>query len=702
MSSSKEIKQCPWIGPVPCEERDAKRFYGRNKELRELLPKVRTQRLTILSADSGVGKTSLVNAGLIPSLRILRERDSKATGFALCLRNWATITTKPKSLKTEKDPTHVIEAPARVMANTIAESLDDLKIAASKQDELLGIVQLNRDLDVLSAIESVEGMPGNSENELKKLRAYLRRLRDALQGKQIVLIVDQAEEFMGSGVGSDQQNRHLEPLNVLAALLQMQGIRIVISLRVEYMGKLRTLEDQFPPLAPRVYHLRPLTWGVAREAILRSANEDTDVDISRPEIDRLLEWVTLSQHNDLLPIDMLAVQALLLDLYRREDQKVKKERQEETPHKRLRIDGSYLNIYWKDLLLEEPRLHEQGSHFTVGPMLRWIDSAFERLDKKEDYLIPRIAANMGTVLSTPRGFKSHVSEGDLIYHSIRKDLPMSAKENVNMINVYSTLKTGDKLTTKGKFPRLAVEMSDAASEAVNCLIEGNILKRYGSDEHGSPIYSLQHDGYTPALTEWCEDPRRRENDSLAPRVGVYGIQIRRVTFIENRILKEVIWEGCDIREIKSKNVTFYDCKFTGSYLDDCEFDNCEFHDCKFDGTVFFKGKFKNVEFIDCAARGMVAKKMEWHNVVFHDCNLTSAVTEDITLDKCLQIEDCKALYTQIYSFKTTTPERVFDITIKGCDLHGALFEDYDEQDTKRFSKCNKNVTVYITQAPNKS
>ena len=62
----------PWPGPVAFGEVDRDFFFGREAEADELLGLVLSHRLTVLFGLSGLGKTSLLGAGLFP---MLRERD---------------------------------------------------------------------------------------------------------------------------------------------------------------------------------------------------------------------------------------------------------------------------------------------------------------------------------------------------------------------------------------------------------------------------------------------------------------------------------------------------------------------------------------------------------------------------------------------------------------------------------------------------
>jgi Novel STAND NTPase 1 len=58
----------PYVGPRPYEREETPTFKGRERESVELLSMVISSRVTLLYAPSGAGKTSLLNAGLIPAL----------------------------------------------------------------------------------------------------------------------------------------------------------------------------------------------------------------------------------------------------------------------------------------------------------------------------------------------------------------------------------------------------------------------------------------------------------------------------------------------------------------------------------------------------------------------------------------------------------------------------------------------------------
>ena len=70
----------PYVGPRPFERNDLDQamFFGRDYEADELVSLVFAHQVVLFYAQSGAGKTSLLNAGLIPLLE--KEEFVKADG----------------------------------------------------------------------------------------------------------------------------------------------------------------------------------------------------------------------------------------------------------------------------------------------------------------------------------------------------------------------------------------------------------------------------------------------------------------------------------------------------------------------------------------------------------------------------------------------------------------------------------------------
>lgn len=66
---TRQVTANPYVGPRTFTTDDRKRFFGREAEAASLLARVVSERLLLFYAQSGAGKSSLINARLIPQLR---------------------------------------------------------------------------------------------------------------------------------------------------------------------------------------------------------------------------------------------------------------------------------------------------------------------------------------------------------------------------------------------------------------------------------------------------------------------------------------------------------------------------------------------------------------------------------------------------------------------------------------------------------
>ncbi len=58
----------PYVGPRPYRREDSDKFFGRNREARDLVDMLMAERVVLFYAQSGAGKSSLLNAKVIPDL----------------------------------------------------------------------------------------------------------------------------------------------------------------------------------------------------------------------------------------------------------------------------------------------------------------------------------------------------------------------------------------------------------------------------------------------------------------------------------------------------------------------------------------------------------------------------------------------------------------------------------------------------------
>ncbi len=219
--------ESPYVGLTNYSEADAEKFFGRDAECALVIGNLRAARLTLLYAESGVGKSSLLRAGVAARLRDLAARDAEERS-----------------------------APRFVPV-----------VFSSWSDQPTGAL-----IDaVATAIDPFSG--GKVELPRHGLEAALDTAARAT-GATLLVILDQFEEYLLYR-SRDQGNLADE----VAACVNSPGLRanFLISIREDaYAG----LGDLFRVRVPNIYgnflHLEYLTEDEAREAIekpIRRVNE---------------------------------------------------------------------------------------------------------------------------------------------------------------------------------------------------------------------------------------------------------------------------------------------------------------------------------------------------------------------------------------------------------------------------------------------
>jgi hypothetical protein len=87
----------PFVGLKSMTEADADRFFGRNEEIAGLVENLKRYRLIAVVADSGAGKSSLAQAGLIPAFR--GGRLSDMSGREPDDKLWHVVVMRPGAIR---------------------------------------------------------------------------------------------------------------------------------------------------------------------------------------------------------------------------------------------------------------------------------------------------------------------------------------------------------------------------------------------------------------------------------------------------------------------------------------------------------------------------------------------------------------------------------------------------------------------------
>lgn len=235
--------QNPFLGLKPYEPKDRQRLYGRDKDLFLMKDRIFSCRTTLLFAASGVGKTSFINAKIIPDLE---------TQYSVIYHNQWSI----------GDPLAALE-----------------KSIATQ-------------------------MPGNPHASLtnpsdKSLLEYLAFARptsengESRPGKRCLIILDQFEEIFQYHSRQKYFERFIDELAEVINSSDCNS-RVLFSMREEFLGELSIFDNKIPDLFNNYYRLKCPSKMEAEEIIGRTCST---VDVAVSE-DKLKPFVGELTHID--------------------------------------------------------------------------------------------------------------------------------------------------------------------------------------------------------------------------------------------------------------------------------------------------------------------------------------------------------------------------------------------------------------------
>lgn len=618
---------CPWRGPKPMQPEDGDDLLiGRDDERDRFVDEVLTHQLVILHGESGVGKSSLLNVGLINDLE---ERHF----VPVVCHNWTRDSTSPDQ------PQDFVAA----------------KVAAEARAR---------------GIEVEDDAPQSLFEHLSKEYPGLA-----------VLVLDQFEELI-----RHQRQFFGRTINWIVELNKRYNIHVVISLRSEYVHRLKPLNQQIRPFTMSTFELEALTNPADIRDVIASGNPGHQGDtaslnavrdpladivdegsqaglaISHEAIECLLgEWIRVQKSGALsADVGLLQLQGALYALHARAK-----------PHT---INGEYV----QQMITAAERRHQDV--FTLG----LAESVSRKLDLCEEACQDDDPANSldeiliaGTRAAVRRtaahlssgGFKLDREAWDLAELALErelrilKDVPADAVERA-FRSIFG-LGSAARSDGPGKYDLLSVPRQAVVQMAGLPLTKenppGSTLGELGipvspweADPDGlsaGPMFgypahevlveelrrfafalewltasslvrptspaadrtmlSLIHDGFGQALEDWADSDDSGPAASLALLVGAQGD-----VFDWTRDDPDAYWSQFDGvgRSSTVVNLRWRNCRVTA------RFRHLVFANCDFRGTRFDRCRFEGVVFVNCLLDG----------ATFGDCDIVGPVTEPAT------------------------------------------------------------------------
>ena len=239
----------PYRGLRPFEATHRGLFFGRGLEIGELVERLRTDAIVIVSGDSGVGKSSLCRAGVVPALL-----DGALGGQ----RKWEAMTM----------------IPGRRPLTALATAVGDPTLAAR-------------------VLADPEELP----RELQ---------RRAGKDGGIVLFVDQMEELV---TVADREEAAALDAGLSRLSEGVPGIRIITTVRADFLSKIAALPRLGRELSRLLYFVSPLPPERIRDVVVGPAHA-TGVEFETPALIESLVEATAQAGSGGLPLLSFALAEL--------------------------------------------------------------------------------------------------------------------------------------------------------------------------------------------------------------------------------------------------------------------------------------------------------------------------------------------------------------------------------------------------------
>jgi hypothetical protein len=238
--------QHPWIGLASFTEGDREFFAGRGDEIEQLLRLVRRDTLALLYSISGLGKTSLLQAGLFPALR---AEDSLPTIIRLdYLEGAAPLATQVVETITAAAAAAKVDAPQPRPGETLWEYFhrEDNHFWSLHNDLITPFLAFDQ-------FEEFFTLGRETADRGRRASEFMSELADLVENRPPAALRDdlaRAKEF----------NFKPTPLKILLAM------------REDYLGDLDYLRSRFRALGQNRLRLLPMGERQAREVIALGAS----------------------------------------------------------------------------------------------------------------------------------------------------------------------------------------------------------------------------------------------------------------------------------------------------------------------------------------------------------------------------------------------------------------------------------------------
>jgi hypothetical protein len=263
----------PWPGLVSFTEANYSFFFGREREVAELARLVRQETLTVFFGKSGLGKSSILRAGLSP---LLRESDFIPIYIRLNHAEAAPPLEDQVEVAIEKVlEQEQVEAPKPVRAETLWEYFHKRESDWWDADN-----RLIKPILVFDQFEELMTLGQENPARADRTAKFLTELEDLIENRPPAALVARFKADPNLAERFDHRR---------------SGFRVILSLREDFLPDLEGLRERLSPVMRNRYRLLPMNGEQALEVILKPGGHLVDEEVAI----RIVDLVSSSERSRL-------------------------------------------------------------------------------------------------------------------------------------------------------------------------------------------------------------------------------------------------------------------------------------------------------------------------------------------------------------------------------------------------------------------
>ena len=299
--------QYRYPGTRSFERKEADVFFGREGDTQQLWRLLRLEQLVVLYGKSGLGKSSLINAGILPLVDRFNDRlpeeEEEADRLAIEEIRFGAF---------QKDSRHPLEV---LRGRVAAEPLAPLLAGLEQEAPPLWLACKNRQLQgdgqetLLLIFDQFEELFTYPEEQVREFKEALADLAQATTPTGFRRAV-----FEKSRAAAGQRSKA-----DFRELLRPLRVKILLTVRSDRLSLLDQFTTHIPNVLVNLFELKPLDRLQARAAIVEPARKESPAFLSPPFAfaDEALATILNGLSNDKGEIESFQLQLLCQDLEQR-------------------------------------------------------------------------------------------------------------------------------------------------------------------------------------------------------------------------------------------------------------------------------------------------------------------------------------------------------------------------------------------------